>query len=69
MEKRQITVDERLDAMFVDDRDERIAAMSVEASHPRYGANHLRRPKRALTDREAHALNMIGVPADPTIPE
>ena len=69
MNKKPITVQGQYDHLFVDDRDERIASMSVTATQPRYGASHLQRPIRALSPREVEAMDAIGLPVDPTAAE
>lgn len=69
MNKKPITVQGRYDHLFVDDRDERISSMTGTATLPRYGANHLQRPKRALNPSEVEAMDAIGLPIDPTAAE
>ena len=60
---KKITAGGRIDDMFIDDRDERLSALSIEDTLPRYGANSLKRPKRALTEAERNAMDGIGVPS------
>ncbi|HEY0327747.1 MAG TPA: hypothetical protein VGC77_01510 [Rhodopseudomonas sp.] len=63
---RKITVDGKLDHLFVDDRDSGIEALDEKARVPSYGGNNLYRPSRALSDAESELANRIGTvaPAD-----
>lgn len=59
----KITLDGQMDRLFVDDRDDRVEALTAKARVPSYGSNSLHAPRRALTPDEAAIADRIGAPS------
>jgi hypothetical protein len=61
----EITVNGEFDHLFFDDRIPALSGLKGSERILQYGANSLRAPVRALTEKEARIAERLGMPSPP----